>query len=242
MPQCIFMSSTEAFGLRFDGHRPAALGRRDPESGWQLGLWVPSVDFGPKANLAETRCKSLVFVYSFMVGSLTACKLRSAGSFSLSRFFAIVQLAWPGKLQGSGGSSHASVIHSRTVLGKHAGHRGRPAQLLLACLTISRCWPRSAASCRVVASFSSSFSRFMIEKRPADFLVPAHAPIKSAHTSSDWLVSTVIHVCEESRLLNPVADADTQGYLALATSAFFANFSQSCRPSGPKMSILSSLW
>ena len=39
-------------------------------------------------------------------------------------------------------------------------------------LTISRCWPRSAASCSVVASFSSSTSMFLMEKRPADFRFP----------------------------------------------------------------------
>ena len=76
-------------------------------------------------------------------------------------------------------------------MGKHAGHWVRPAQLLLACLTISRCWPRSAASCRVVASFSSSFSMFMMEKRPADFLVPAHAPGQLAPYLS-WL--TCYHI------------------------------------------------
>ena len=39
-------------------------------------------------------------------------------------------------------------------------------------LTISRCWPRSAATCSVVASFSSSTSMLMMEKRPADFRFP----------------------------------------------------------------------
>ncbi len=47
--------------------------------------------------------------------------------------------------------------------------------------TISRCCPRSVASCSVVASFSSSPSGPMIEKRPAALRCPAGLP-HAAHT------------------------------------------------------------